>query len=176
MNSVSYDWFNIEFEDMKEEIFSRFEKGDKLLHVGCGNSTWGAKFVDFGFHVVNVDYAMSVIELMKNSFPNLNWMHGDARSLELENQTFDIVFDKGTIDGMNTSDSTRADIKLVSKEMWRLLKKNDRSRWIICSMLEQECLLKIIDSMLFKIDYTTIRKDKSPQIYVLKPILGFQEL
>lgn len=47
---------------------------DKILVLGCGNSSLGQELYNSGFpHVVNVDYSTTVIEMMRTNFPLIEW-------------------------------------------------------------------------------------------------------
>lgn len=60
--------------------------------------------------LVNVDFSSTVIEYMKKKFAkreNIEYLVGDVSNLKdvfPENQVFDVILDKGTMDAMLTSD------------------------------------------------------------------------
>eukprot|EP00946_MAST-07B_sp_MAST-7B-sp1_P002856 g2856.t1 len=84
-----------------------------VLDVGCGTSTFGEQLCAAGFASVTcIDYSASVISQCRgrkaNSAPNVpKYLTMDARSLEFEDEVFDIVFDKGTMDAMLSAGSDR---------------------------------------------------------------------
>lgn len=63
----------------------------RILDLGCGAGEPIARyFVERGHHVTGVDVAGPMIELCRRRMPEMNWLHTDMRSLELE-ERFDLV-------------------------------------------------------------------------------------
>lgn len=68
--------------------------------VGCGNSTLSADMVEDGYIVTNIDISEVVINFMRDKHPNMEWYQMDATEMTFDDNTFDIVIDKGTIDAL----------------------------------------------------------------------------
>eukprot|EP00029_Vermamoeba_vermiformis_P003941 TRINITY_DN1447_c0_g1_i1.p1 TRINITY_DN1447_c0_g1~~TRINITY_DN1447_c0_g1_i1.p1 ORF type:complete len:200 (+),score=21.88 TRINITY_DN1447_c0_g1_i1:109-708(+) len=100
---------------------------DALLHIGCGSSVLGnqLKKDNFAKKVVNMDFSPLVIEYMKknHSEPDVVYEEGDVTSLIYPTESFDVVFDKGLIDSILSSDGTM-DLMKIFFEVNRVMKPN----------------------------------------------------
>ena len=98
--SESFDWFK-SFKDLPI-LTELIKKTDKILHVGCGNSTLPVDMHQYGFkNIINLDYSKVLIQKMSQKYPELNWVEGDIFNLEAF-KDFDVVLDKGTLDALLT--------------------------------------------------------------------------
>lgn len=77
---VEYDWLG-RYADIRDLLLAAgVAKEDRILLVGCGNSTLSADLYDDGFErLVNVDYSAVVIAAMRERHavarPRMEW-HG----------------------------------------------------------------------------------------------------
>ena len=98
-----YDWL-VEFQHIEKDLLPLLELDDKILVVGCGNSTFSRGLYDAGFrNIVNIDYSGVVIENMKNinhSCEGMTWLEMDMTNLTFEDHTFDVVIDKAAMDAL----------------------------------------------------------------------------
>ncbi|GAM24960.1 hypothetical protein SAMD00019534_081350 [Acytostelium subglobosum LB1] len=132
--TTTYDWLKT-YKDLKP--FFETCLGDRsasMLMLGCGNSSISEDMYDDGYHsITNVDFSGSVIENMAKRCvdrTDMKWMEMDVRKLEFQDNTFDIVLDKATLDTFfvdcgdvwNPKESVLADVKAEVDEALRVLK------------------------------------------------------
>ncbi|KAL6839789.1 hypothetical protein ACP4OV_030477 [Aristida adscensionis] len=85
----------------------------RLLLVGCGNSVFGENMVDDGYQdIVNID--ISPVHL-KMDVKNMS---------DFESESFDAVFDKGTLDSIMCGQNSQENATKMLKEVNRILKVN----------------------------------------------------
>jgi len=139
------DWY-IDFQQIKELLNKFIRKTDSVLFVGCGNSIVAELMAKEGHagRLVNVDFSSTVIEYMKKKFAkreNIEYLVGDVSNLKdvfPENQVFDVILDKGTMDAMLTSDRSYETIPKMLEEVRRLLKQD--GRYVVINSLEEGSL------------------------------------
>ncbi|XP_041030866.1 EEF1A lysine methyltransferase 4 isoform X1 [Carcharodon carcharias] len=133
----TFEWFGAfsRFEHLlKEEI-----RGDEaILILGCGNSSMSYDMFMSGYRsITNIDFSATCIEKMASKYAScsgMEWKIMDAKALEFENESFDVVLEKGTLDAMmvdetdpwNVSQETKENIDQVLKEISRILRKGGR--------------------------------------------------
>lgn len=60
-------------------------RGGAILDLGCGGGEPIARYlVDHGFAVTGVDSSETMIDLARTRFPRHGWLHGDMRTLVIE--------------------------------------------------------------------------------------------
>ncbi|KAG2394014.1 hypothetical protein C9374_003778 [Naegleria lovaniensis] len=105
----------------------------KILDVGCGFSTVSLKLCDYfnkqRFSITSIDISNVLIGLMKEQYADIPDIIGfsqvDVRDMEkfFEDDSFDIIFDKGTFDSIMSFDSSSIeDITAYESEIFRVLK------------------------------------------------------
>jgi ubiquinone/menaquinone biosynthesis C-methylase UbiE len=106
------------FTDIMQETPS-FNKGRKVLEIGCGRGSLSCYFSDNGYDCTLVDISESVINVAKNIFEanelKANFLVGDANNLELNDNTFDVIYSIGLLEHFE-------DIETPLKEQLRVLK------------------------------------------------------
>ena len=104
---ANYDWYG-KYDDFQTYFAQYIKKSDRILMVGCGNSTLGEKLLesqiciivryDHGYHnVLCVDYSESVIATMnkrKGGRKTLIYQVMDATNMTFADEEFDVVIDK----------------------------------------------------------------------------------
>ena len=134
-----YEWL-CTLCDIKEYIKRGLEFEDRILVLGCGNSTFSADLCDAGFkHVSSADFSSVVIDAMNkkysSSHPSLQWIVSDVRDLkEFLDDTFDVVIDKACIDALvcdegdpwNPNIETKGDVNATLNAVVRVLKNTSR--------------------------------------------------
>jgi len=98
-NPQTFDWYAT-WEELKPFFQQHAPAPKTVLMVGCGNSTLSADMVADGYMVTNIDISEVVINFMRDKHPNMEWYQMDATEMTFEDNTFDIVIDKGTIDAL----------------------------------------------------------------------------
>ncbi|KAJ1393771.1 S-adenosyl-L-methionine-dependent methyltransferase [Ochromonadaceae sp. CCMP2298] len=98
-----YDWL-VEFEHVAKDILPLLQISDRILIVGCGNSTFSRRLYDAGYtNIVNIDYSGVVIERMRElnkDVPGMEWQTMDMRMLDFLDKSFDVVIDKAAMDAL----------------------------------------------------------------------------
>eukprot|EP00668_Euglena_longa_P030234 GGOE01037669.1.p1 GENE.GGOE01037669.1~~GGOE01037669.1.p1 ORF type:complete len:257 (+),score=36.92 GGOE01037669.1:106-876(+) len=98
-----YDWY-ASYEQLEKILRPLAGAGSRILILGCGNSSLGAQLYNAGYeNVVNVDVSEVCIAKMRaqcSSMPRMQWVVGDCTQLNFPSESFDVVFDKGTLDAL----------------------------------------------------------------------------
>ncbi|KAG1465212.1 hypothetical protein G6F46_002700 [Rhizopus delemar] len=134
--NTTFDWFKT-YAELKPFINEAIpDKQAKVLILGCGNSTLGEDMYADGYkNITNIDYSKTVIENMKlrcSDKPEMTWLEMDIRDLKFDNESFDAVIDKGTMDALmcdrgdvwDPSEELINDVKGEVDEVERVLKGN----------------------------------------------------
>ena len=130
----SYEWY-VGHSDLESAGFLTravlSTDGLRILDVGCGNSNLANEMFEASgrrARITGIDFAESAIEAMTSTARSpahrdmYRWM--DARAMEFGGSTFDIVVDKGTLDGLvgDCAASSLHDARRVVNEVARVLK------------------------------------------------------
>ncbi len=95
-----------------------FNKGKRVLEVGCGRGSLSCYFSDNNYQCSLVDLSENVIEVAKNIFSEnkltAELFVGDAGALPFEDNSFDIVFSIGLLEHFK-------DVDQIIKEQVRIL-------------------------------------------------------
>ena len=86
---------------------------------------------DEGYNdITNCDISKVVIESMKKrnlvGRPEMKWDVMDIRKMEYEDNTFDLVIDKSTIDAVMCGEHSEINAAIILKECQRILKPGGR--------------------------------------------------
>ncbi|KAG8277682.1 Methyltransferase-like protein 13 [Homalodisca vitripennis] len=120
---------------------------DKILVIGCGNSSLSSDLYDVGYkQIMNIDVSGVVIKQMKakgKNRPGLEYQKMDATNTTFADGEFNVVLDKGTLDAM-MPDSSPETLKRIDK----LFAEVDRvlaplGRYICVSLLQHHILLRL---------------------------------
>lgn len=101
------------------------EKKDvKILEVGCGagNNLWALAME--GFEVYGIDGSETAIKMAKETFDKFGikgefFLQDFTNNFPFKNETFDLVFDRGSITCIDTEEAKR-----TLSEIYRVLKRN----------------------------------------------------
>lgn len=119
------DWYQT-WDTLKPVIGKYIPKDAKVLSVGCGNSPMNAEIVKAGASEVHgLDFSHNLIEQMKTQYesePKLVWDESDATKMPYEDNYFDFIFDKGTLDCFVSTAEATATIPTMLGEVSRVLK------------------------------------------------------
>lgn len=99
-----YEWLTT-WSQVEQFLLPYLKPEQKILIVGCGNSSFSADIYDAGFHnIVNIDFSAVVIEKMKAIHeavrPGMQWVVMDMTKMTFPEHSFDIVIDKAAMDAL----------------------------------------------------------------------------
>lgn len=99
----NFEWCK-SYEEFKELIHEHVRKSDRILMLGCGNSTISEDMYNDGYrNIVNIDFSSVVIENMRQKCKDLvemEWMVMDITSMTFAASSFDVVVEKATLDAL----------------------------------------------------------------------------
>ena len=99
-------------------------RGLKVLEIGCGLGTDGARFAEAGANYTGVDLTDAAVELARRRFELFNldgeFRTADAEALDFPDDSFDLVYSHGVLH--HTPDTERA-----VREIHRVLRPNGRA-------------------------------------------------
>ena len=102
-NEEHYEWF-AGYKPYRDILRSNIKTTDKILTLGCGNSNLSEEMYHDGFQLItNTDYSEIVIDNMRNKTKHLiemKWSVKDIYALDYNDQSFEIVLEKGTLDAL----------------------------------------------------------------------------
>ena len=119
-----FEWY-MSYERIKP-VISKYIKGKQnALYVGCGTSTIGVQLFKEGIpRVKNIDVCQIVIEEMYSKFnseKSILWEIQDVTKLSEKSNTFDLIFEKATIDALMCSDISSRLVSKMLSEVYRVL-------------------------------------------------------
>ncbi|XP_020700456.1 EEF1A lysine methyltransferase 4 isoform X2 [Dendrobium catenatum] len=122
----SFDWYQ-RFSALRPFINKFIPSCSKILMVGCGNARISEDMVKDGYvDIMNIDISSIVIEMMRKRcmhIPQLKYLQMDVRDMSFfEDESFDSVIDKGTLDSLMCSTDASFSAFLMIEEVNRLLK------------------------------------------------------
>lgn len=99
-----YDWL-CTYSSLRSHLIPFLKPSDRILVVGCGNSTFSADLYDDGFrNITNIDYSANVVQAMaaKHSIarPEMLWIEMNMLKLSFDTASFDVVIDKAAMDAI----------------------------------------------------------------------------
>lgn len=110
----TFDWLE-DYNSLKSLLYDNIDNirkrhGDPaynplILNLGCGNSTICENMYDDGFtNIVNIDISTVCIAQMaarnQHSRPFMKFQVMDALDMQFQDDTFDLVIDKSTLDAI----------------------------------------------------------------------------
>ena len=120
-----FEWFQ-PWPQIKPSVAKYIAGKGACLNVGCGNSNMGDDLVADGFSKVTcIDFSGVVISQMKQRHEEnatIEFLQMDVTSLTFAKDSFDFVFDKGTIDTLLCCDNAGKTVNAAMKEIARILK------------------------------------------------------
>ena len=98
----------------------------RVLCIGCGNSTLGEEMLQDNYGIIwNIDFSTAVISQMKDKHknnPKLKYIVADVtKKIPFEDNTFDLIICKATMDAILTSSSPIGNVKKMMEECYRVL-------------------------------------------------------
>lgn len=122
----AFDWYQ-PWSRIKTIVLPVIQGRGRALDVGCGNSPMTAELLADGFDdVTGLDISSTVIRQNSEKYasePRLKWVCGDVTDLSrFEAESFDVVFDKGTLDSLMCSGPSAKLVSKMMSEISRVLK------------------------------------------------------
>ena len=124
-DNLPFEWYG-DYENLRHLLEKYIKIKDNVLQVGCGSSLLAEQLYDSGFRLLsNIDLNETVINQMKKRNlklrPELHFEHMDATTLRYENESFNVVLDKGTADALLSSSSKNQLVNSQSEENLKCL-------------------------------------------------------
>ncbi|OHS99092.1 hypothetical protein TRFO_34588 [Tritrichomonas foetus] len=120
-----FDWYR-KWSVLEKTLKPLFNGDEIVLNIGCGNSEMSADMQKSTFQtVVSIDISSVVIEQMLEKYqdnPNLIWFTMDCMNMTFEDEFFDLVFDKGTLDAIMCGENSTRNVFLTIDEIHRVLR------------------------------------------------------
>lgn len=120
----AYDWL-VKFDELSKHILCHLNRDDRILVIGCGNSSFSQELYDAGFeNVTNIDFSDVVIDKMRAMHqeirPKMQWICADMCNLvdtHFSPNSFDVIIDKATIDAImvDEGDVWDPDLAVIEK-------------------------------------------------------------
>ncbi|XP_063358899.1 eEF1A lysine and N-terminal methyltransferase homolog [Cydia amplana] len=143
----AFEWYG-EYLELCSHLHKYMKQTDNILITGCGNSSLSADLYDFGFtNITNIDVSEVVIKQMNNinaKRTKMKYLYMDALNTSFQNEEFNVVLDKGTLDALMPDDSkeTNEAIDKYFSEIKRVLKLG--GRFVCISLLQSHILNKLL--------------------------------
>lgn len=120
-----FDWYQ-RYSGISDKIAGQINKNDRVLMLGCGNSRITEEMYEDGYtSLVNVDISKVVIDQMSDKHKDkttVTWEVMNATQLSFSEDSFDTVFDKGTMDSLLCGENSTSTVHKSLKEVFRVLK------------------------------------------------------
>lgn len=135
----AFEWYG-EYHELCGILHKYIKTTDKVLQIGCGNSTLAADLHDVGYRsLTSIDVSDVVIRQMRDQNkdrPDLVFEKMDALNMSYSDAAFGVVLDKGTLDALFTDDSPDVVEKIYKmfSEVERVLKFG--GRYVCVSLLQ----------------------------------------
>ena len=100
-----FEWL-LSFEKVERYLLPYLKQSDRILIIGCGNSSMSDDLYDRGYHnIVNIDFSPSVIKKMGTASmaagrDKMKWLEMDMLDMTFEDSYFDVIIDKATMDAL----------------------------------------------------------------------------
>ena len=129
-----YDWL-VSWEDVGDcvEALLEWKHDARVLMVGAGNSPFSSEMYARGYRkIVNVDNCETVVESQRLRYPMLEWLVADVRQMPFDNDSFDVVIDKGCLDNLFCYVEPQNAVEAYVAEVRRLLTPR-RGKFLVVS-------------------------------------------
>lgn len=139
-----------EYLELCSQLHKYIKQKDSILITGCGNSSLSADLYDIGFqNITNIDVSEVVIRQMTSintHRTSMKFLCMDAMNTKFENESYNVVLDKGTLDALMPDDTeeTIAQIDKYFAEIKRVLKLG--GRFVCISLLQSHILAKLVST------------------------------
>lgn len=106
-----------------------FQKDNRVLELGCGDHPLinSFKTLEEELQLYAIDFSPSIINILNEKKEGISYLTMDARKMDFENDFFDMIIEKGTLDAMLSTSKIESGIsnavKIISEAV-RVLKLN----------------------------------------------------
>jgi ubiquinone/menaquinone biosynthesis C-methylase UbiE len=122
-----YDsWFELPLgrivDELEKDLFYRLAQprtGERALDVGTGTGHFAADLASRSLEVVGLDLSMGMLEMAMRKKQGERWIQGDAASLPLPADSFDLVLSITALEFV-------ADPQRAVQELWRVVRPGGR--------------------------------------------------
>ena len=174
---TTFDWLE-DYETIKPIIDNlEIKKESSILNVGCGNSEFSEKMYDEGFtHNYNIDICQNVIDFMKSRNKDKKGLHFevmDVCEMTYKDETFDLIFDKSTIDTLLCGVHSFMMVAKMLKEISRVLKTGGYYVIISHGQPEDRMIHLERNHLAFEIQVYTVKRqeqEKTHYVYICKKL------
>lgn len=93
-------WRRLRFARSKEWALIRrhIPRGGRILDAGCGLGDWVMVLVGRGYRAEGIDYSETIVDNLRQTYPEQNWLVGDIRRMPYPPESFDGVISWGVIE------------------------------------------------------------------------------
>lgn len=105
--SIVFEWKRAEMESLLATcetdgvfplIVKHIPRGSSVLESGCGAGRWLRYLQDRGWHVIGLEFSGETVEMVRNVWPDLNILQGDAANSPFSEGQFDGVLSLGVVE------------------------------------------------------------------------------
>lgn len=89
--------------------------GSTLLDIGCGTGNYTIALADQGYHLCGVDPSEEMLGMARSRSQAIQWLHGTAESIPVEDQRFDGLFGTLTLHHWTSHERAFAELYRVLK-------------------------------------------------------------
>eukprot|EP00924_Labyrinthula_sp_SR-Ha-C_P003201 maker-scaffold_15-snap-gene-2.27-mRNA-1 protein AED:0.02 eAED:0.03 QI:247/0/0.66/1/0.5/0.33/3/1065/219 len=117
-----FDWYQ-RYSNISEKLTGNLDKSSQILMLGCGVTE--DMFQDGYASIVNIDVSKVVIDQMTERHKDkstVSWKVMNAQHLDFEDEHFDAIIDKGTLDSILCGEGSTNNAAMTLKECIRVLK------------------------------------------------------
>ena len=143
----AFEWYG-EYHELCGILHKYCKNSDKILQIGCGNSSLASDLYDVGYRqITSIDISDLVINQMKTanrSRPELVFDKMDVTDMSYEDGSYSVVLDKGTLDALYTD--TSAQVEDTVTKMWSQVARVLRigGRYVCVTLLQPHILASIV--------------------------------
>jgi len=157
-----FDWYQ-RYSGLKDKLLGAgLKQGHNILNIGCGNSRLTEDMYEDGFtSITNIDISSVVIEAMKEKHKasaGLTWEVMNATKLEFEDEIFDFVVDKGTMDSVLCGEGSTSNVQKMLSEIMRVLKPNGTLFMVSYGVPDNRLVYLEAEDYPWKVSVSTVAK------------------
>ncbi|VDK85787.1 unnamed protein product [Litomosoides sigmodontis] len=139
----AFEWYG-DFKTFGRILVKYLKVTDKILQIGCGSSELASQLYDSGYQKIdNIDTDEGVIQkqVAKNSSrPGLQFMCSSAAKIDVPDEEYNVVVDKGTLDALvpSANEDVAEDVEKMFEEICRVLAIG--GRYIVLTLAQKNVL------------------------------------